>query len=97
MPEERVQYMSGEMKGEVFLQLVDGREITFLPSLGQFLERRVRAGDVAGMVFVVMKLEEPRRVMRFRAPRSHTISREAYKVYPFWASKNFSSDEHGVL
>src|SRR5215471_8516951 len=65
MPEERVQYMSGEMKGEVFLQLVDGREITFLPSFGQFLERRVRAGDVARMVFVVMKLEEPRRVMRF--------------------------------
>src|SRR5215471_8551450 len=65
MPEERVQYMSGEMKGEVFLQLVDGREITFLPSLGQFLQRRVSARNVARVMLVVMQLEQPRRVMRF--------------------------------
>jgi hypothetical protein len=32
--------MSGEVKGEVLLQLVDGREIALLPSLGELLKVR---------------------------------------------------------
>ena len=57
--------MSGEMKGEVLLQLVNGREVAFLPSLGELLKSRIRARNVGGMVLVMMQLEQPRRVVRF--------------------------------
>ena len=64
-PEERVQYVSGKMKGQVLLQLVDGREIALLPSLGELLKGRVRARNVGGVVLVMVQLEQPRRIVRF--------------------------------
>ena len=53
-PEERVQHVPGEVEGEGLLQLVDGGEVAPLPSLGELLEGRVRAGDVGSVVLVVM-------------------------------------------
>src|SRR5437870_12451240 len=57
--------MAGEMKGEILLKLVDGREIALVSSLGELLKGRVRARNVGGVVLVMMQLEQPRRVVRF--------------------------------
>ena len=60
-----MQHVAGEMKGEVLLELVDGREIALVSRLGEFLQGRVRARNVGGVVLVVMQLEQLRRVVRF--------------------------------
>src|SRR2546426_7476224 len=57
--------MAGEMKGQVLLELVDGREIALVSSLGELLKGRVRARNVGGVMLVMMQLEQPRRVVRF--------------------------------
>ena len=56
--------MPGDVEREVLLQLVDGGEVALLARLGELLEGRVGAGDVGGVVLVVMQLEQPGRVVR---------------------------------
>ena len=56
--------MTGQMEGEVFLQLVYCHEIALLTSFGKFVQRRICSRDVGRVALVVMQLEEPRRVVR---------------------------------
>jgi hypothetical protein len=59
-----VQDVSRNVKGEALLQLIERGEVLLLPGLRQFVERRIRALDIRGVMFAVMQLENPARVVR---------------------------------
>ena len=57
--------MAGEVEGQVLLQLVDRSVVVGRASLVELLERGVRAGDVRGVVLVVVELEDLGRIVGF--------------------------------
>ena len=77
LPEQRVQDVAREVEGEVLLELVDGAEVVAVAGLGELLERGVRAGDVGGVVLVVVQLEDLGRVVRLERARSRRAGRAA--------------------
>ncbi len=58
-----MQHVPGEVKGQVLLRLVDRLEVALLACRSELVERRVRAGDVGGVVLAGAQFEQPRGVV----------------------------------
>ncbi len=58
--------MPGDVEREGLLQTDDGAEVTLVAGFGELVQRGVGAGDVGGMVLVVVKFEDLAADRRFK-------------------------------
>ncbi len=58
LPEDGVQDVARDVEGERLLESHDGAEVVLVAGGGQLLERLVGAGDVGGVVLVVVELHD---------------------------------------